>query len=174
MHEPALCKCASTKLSRNTIYTWRKLHKTSFVLLVIHLRLRRRCDLFVLQMWGANWILSSMALTRIAPLCLRLTVHSLQIHLQTLSECWAFTAFQCSHVPSYVRYGWGASLGLFSLPPSTRQSVVTAKWQMSSPSAKDEFQSTTPVPPRQMKGLIAGYCVFEMPNSSIRKPIYMN
>ncbi len=45
---------------------------------------------------------------------------------------------------------------------------------MSSPSAKDEFQSSTPVAPHQMKGLIARYCVFEMLNSSIKKPIYMN
>lgn len=42
------------------------------------------------------------------------------------------------------------------------------------PCVKDEFQSPTPVPPHQMKGLIASNCIFKMLNSSIKKPIYMN
>lgn len=42
------------------------------------------------------------------------------------------------------------------------------------PCVKDEFQSTTPVPPHHMKGLIASNCIFKILNSSIKKPIYMN
>ena len=52
--------------------------------------------------------------------------------------------------------------------------LITAQMTNELPCVKDEFQSTTPVPPHQMKGLIASNCGFKMLNSSIKKPIYMN
>lgn len=96
----------SSELFRNTVYTQKKyikhpLYALSHISPLRHVRFVCVADVRK----GANWILSSMALAHIAPLCMRLTVHGLQIHLQTLSECWAFTAFQCGHVPSRVRYG---------------------------------------------------------------------